>query len=290
MAFVDITPVSRERGGEAAMLADDGLHPSAAMYTQWTALALAGRRAGCWRDEPGRLRHRDDAARRDGAVAGQAGTRARAAPSCRASTGTAAATITTPASKLGSDPLYPGVCEALRGTDAPLLDLGCGLGLLAHALARRRPAHALSRRRQRRRQDLRARKAAARCDLGDAQFDTVDLADGVPAHRGSVAMLDVLQFIPEAAQMQRDRCRDRDAHARREAGDPHRPGRRQQSRARHALHRCASPSVVGWMNAAPLHYPDADALRARLAAAGLQATFTPLHGNTPFNNWLIVAG
>src|SRR5690606_36122166 len=36
--------------------------------------------------------------------------------------------------KLGSDPLYPGVCDALRGTTAPLLDLGCGLGLLAHAL------------------------------------------------------------------------------------------------------------------------------------------------------------
>jgi len=40
VAFVDITPVSRERGGEAAMLADDGLHPSAAMYTLWTQAAL----------------------------------------------------------------------------------------------------------------------------------------------------------------------------------------------------------------------------------------------------------
>ncbi|MGO4222281.1 SGNH/GDSL hydrolase family protein [Lysobacter sp. TAF61] len=40
VAFVDITPVSRERGGETIMLADDGLHPSAAMYTQWTTLAL----------------------------------------------------------------------------------------------------------------------------------------------------------------------------------------------------------------------------------------------------------
>ena len=38
VAFVDITPVSRERGGE--MLADDGLHPSAAMYTLWTQAAL----------------------------------------------------------------------------------------------------------------------------------------------------------------------------------------------------------------------------------------------------------
>ncbi|HEY0503321.1 MAG TPA: SGNH/GDSL hydrolase family protein [Lysobacter sp.] len=40
VAFVDITPVSRERGAQADMLAADGLHPSAAMYAQWTALAL----------------------------------------------------------------------------------------------------------------------------------------------------------------------------------------------------------------------------------------------------------
>ena len=36
--------------------------------------------------------------------------------------------------KLASDPLYPGVVAALRGCEAPLLDLGCGIGLLAHAL------------------------------------------------------------------------------------------------------------------------------------------------------------
>jgi lysophospholipase L1-like esterase len=40
VAFVDITPVSRARGAEAAMLAEDGLHPSALMYTEWTRLAL----------------------------------------------------------------------------------------------------------------------------------------------------------------------------------------------------------------------------------------------------------
>ena len=36
--------------------------------------------------------------------------------------------------KLRTDPLYPGVLQALRPTTAPVLDLGCGLGLLAHAL------------------------------------------------------------------------------------------------------------------------------------------------------------
>jgi lysophospholipase L1-like esterase len=36
-AFVDIAPVSRAHG--ATQVADDGLHPSAGLYAQWTALA-----------------------------------------------------------------------------------------------------------------------------------------------------------------------------------------------------------------------------------------------------------
>ncbi|WP_368565417.1 SGNH/GDSL hydrolase family protein [Pseudoxanthomonas sp. UTMC 1351] len=40
VAFVDITAVSRERGEDVKMLADDGLHPSAAMYAEWTKLAF----------------------------------------------------------------------------------------------------------------------------------------------------------------------------------------------------------------------------------------------------------
>jgi lysophospholipase L1-like esterase len=40
VAFVDIAPVSREHGGEAEMTADDGLHPSRAMYALWMRRAL----------------------------------------------------------------------------------------------------------------------------------------------------------------------------------------------------------------------------------------------------------
>jgi lysophospholipase L1-like esterase len=40
IAFVDITGISRERGAQPAMLVEDGLHPSAAMYAEWTRLAL----------------------------------------------------------------------------------------------------------------------------------------------------------------------------------------------------------------------------------------------------------
>lgn len=44
VAFIDITPVSREHGADARMLVEDGLHPSAAMYAHWTARALPAAR------------------------------------------------------------------------------------------------------------------------------------------------------------------------------------------------------------------------------------------------------
>ncbi|MEF9978856.1 MAG: SGNH/GDSL hydrolase family protein [Thermomonas sp.] len=40
VAFVDITTISRDRGGEPEMLVDDGLHPSAAQYARWAEAAL----------------------------------------------------------------------------------------------------------------------------------------------------------------------------------------------------------------------------------------------------------
>ncbi|WP_133478868.1 SGNH/GDSL hydrolase family protein [Cognatilysobacter segetis] len=40
IAFVDITPASREDGGSDAMLVHDGLHPSGAMYERWVDVAL----------------------------------------------------------------------------------------------------------------------------------------------------------------------------------------------------------------------------------------------------------
>jgi lysophospholipase L1-like esterase len=38
--YVDITPVSQRALGDRALLAGDGLHPSAAMYAEWARLAL----------------------------------------------------------------------------------------------------------------------------------------------------------------------------------------------------------------------------------------------------------
>lgn len=190
--------------------------------------------------------------------------------------------------KLMSDPLYPGVAQALRDSSAPLLDLGCGVGLLAHTL--RADGLAMPYRGV----DIdaakvdRATRAARNAGLCDVAFEAMDLSGRLPAHAGSVAVLDVLQYvdgnaqaaildaamemlIPGAVLVIRTGLDDGGRRAR-------------VTRAADLFGR-----AVGWMYSKPQRYPRADALRERLDAAGLASTFTPLYGKTPFNNWRIVA-
>lgn len=190
--------------------------------------------------------------------------------------------------KLASDPLYPGVLRALRGSDAPLLDLGCGLGLLAHAL----------------RQDgqvlpyygvdndapkiTRGTRVAQQRGLSDTRFEVIDLAHTLPSHQGSVAILDVLQYLPQTAQQ-----RLLDASVAMLT-----PGARLVIRAalddgsrRDSTTRLTDrfAHLIGWMQSVPVHYPNERDLRRTLEGAGLSVQFAPLYGKTPFNHWLIVA-
>lgn len=190
--------------------------------------------------------------------------------------------------KLRSDPLYPAVLAALRGSEAPVLDLGCGLGLLAHAL--HEDGQTLAYRGVDNDADkiARARMAADRRGLPAARFDVVDLAGGPPAHSGSVAILDVLQYLDPAAQ---------EALLRTAAGMLTPGGRlvirsavedgSRRSRTSRVTDRLAN--WVGWMQFRPRSYPTRESLRTPLEAAGLRVRLAPLYGRTPFNNWLLVA-
>jgi SAM-dependent methyltransferase len=190
--------------------------------------------------------------------------------------------------KLGSDPLYPGVAAALRGSRLPVLDLGCGIGLLAHALRAEQVALPYRGVDNDAGKITHARRAAERAALDDVEFSVVDLARAFPPHRGSVAILDVLQYLDDAAQRRLLQA----------AIAMLVPGARlvirtgiedgsRRMRITRTFDRVAN--LLGWMNAPPRHYPRADALRRTLDNAGLASTFTSLRGNTPFNNWLVVA-
>lgn len=190
--------------------------------------------------------------------------------------------------KLRTDPLYPGVLHALAGTHAPVLDLGCGLGLLAHALragGMSLPYHGV---------DIDADKIrrapliAARAGVEDVRFEVMDLGRQWPQHAGSVCILDVLQYL-EASQrsaMLRHMAAMLTPGARlvirSGLGDANPRGR--TTRVTDLL-----AHLTGWMQEVPRSYPTRASLQADLQAAGLQAEFMPLYGKTPFNNWLVVA-
>jgi SAM-dependent methyltransferase len=190
--------------------------------------------------------------------------------------------------KLRTDPLYPGVLATLRDTPGPILDLGCGLGLLAHAL------HADGQPRGYYGVDIdaskieRARQIARRTGLKDARFEVVDLGTHWPEHTGNVAILDMLQYLPDQVQA------GMLAHASRMLM----PGNKlvirsalgdDSSRGRTTRVTDLMAHFAGWMQEVPKSYPTRETLEGYLANAGLTATFSPLYGNTPFNNWLIVA-
>lgn len=190
--------------------------------------------------------------------------------------------------KLRSDPLYPGVLQALRGSTAPLLDMGCGLGLLAHALRHDQQTLAYRGVDNDAAKIRRATKVAERAGLVGSSFELMDLATTLPSHRGSVAILDVLQYLPEPAQQSLLRASaamlDGDGRLvmRMALADETRRGRISRIGDRAA-------NLIGWMQFRPRHYPSADALRAVLQHCGLRVNLSPLYGNTPFNNWLLVA-
>lgn len=191
--------------------------------------------------------------------------------------------------KLASDPLYERVGEILRGTREPLLDLGCGIGLLAHALRAGEYRGAYRGVDNDATKIAAARGAAERANLADARFECIDLAsEPFPPHRGSVTLLDVLQFVPEPAATalieRAAACVVPGARLVIRSGLENANARTRFTRAVDSLSR-----KVGWMNASPKRYPTRVGLAAVLARCGLRARFTPLSGCLPFNNWLIVA-
>ncbi|TXK60489.1 class I SAM-dependent methyltransferase [Alkalisalibacterium limincola] len=191
-------------------------------------------------------------------------------------------------SKLSSDPLYDGVAGALAGSRGPLLDLGCGLGLLAHHLSAVGLDLAYSGVDNDAGKIARATTAAGNAGLRQAHFDCIDLSRGLPAHSGSVTILDVLQFLPPEAQQP----------LLREAARRVAPGGRLVIRtglagtcwrARVTRGVDVLSRAIGWMNAGPRRYPERAQLESLLAREGLSTRFQPLWGRTPFNNWLVVA-
>lgn len=191
-------------------------------------------------------------------------------------------------SKLSLDPLYEDVGALLQGHSPPILDVGCGIGLMLHAL-RGSGVHA-----RYQGVDIDADKIAiARStvqqeDHGDVHFEVRDLTHDFPAHLGSVVLLDVLQYIEPAAQQElitkAARCVSPDGvlviRGGLDDGSLRAAFTRITDRIGHAIR---------WMGTSFKAQPKPSQLRAWLQQQGLQAEFRKPPLSAPFNNWLIIA-
>lgn len=189
-------------------------------------------------------------------------------------------------SKLKRDPLFPAVIEQLRGSSLPLLDVGCGLGLLAlqlKMLGYAAPIHGVDYDEPK---ILAARSAASKAALQDITFAAHDARHGLPDHAGDVCILDILQFFTPAEQREL-----LDLAVKRVA-----PGgkliirstvRDDSKRFRWTVWGDRLAKITFWMKAAPVYYPSKETFEEALSRYG-KLEIRPLYEGTPFNNYLIV--
>jgi SAM-dependent methyltransferase len=186
--------------------------------------------------------------------------------------------------KVLTDPLYPAVLDVLRQTREPLLDVGCGMGVLAFYLRERGwqpPCVGV---------DVDAKKIALAQRLqhqwsGALEFRAADVTRGLPQHSGSVTLLDMLQYLPHDAQTD-----VLISAASRVSAEGVLVIRNAMSGAgsRAGITRITD-TLAGWgrwMGTRPKDYPDRAQVCDTLAAQGLHGDFEPLWGHTPFHNWL----
>ncbi|MFC5740653.1 class I SAM-dependent methyltransferase [Dyella tabacisoli] len=190
--------------------------------------------------------------------------------------------------KLAYDPAYAATAALLGTSRLPLLDIGCGIGLLGqylHALGVLTEYVGLDHDPRK----IAAGQAAARNGGLDPcmQLRSADVA-ALPSLHGHVALLDVLHYLPAARQA--PLLESAAAHLAADGVLVIRNVLREPSWRFHATRvEEFFLRASGWIPGGAQHYPSAEEIRAPLEALGLAVHIESLRGRTPYNSYLIVA-
>ncbi len=188
--------------------------------------------------------------------------------------------------KLRRDPVFAAVFECLKDEPLPVLDAGCGVGLLEFYLRERgfaAPLHGF---------DFDAPKIAqaqriASAHYGGVTFSVAATDHALPGERGHVVILDVLHYLP--ADAQRDLLERTAAHVAPGGLCVIRETPRDGSwrfRATQLEERFIH-SIL-WMKSGAVHFPTIDEVIAPFERRGFSAEVRPLWGRTPFNSHLFI--
>ncbi len=187
--------------------------------------------------------------------------------------------------KLRSDPVFPAAFALLANSDQPLVDVGCGVGLLAFYLRERDFLPLISGLESDGRKIKRA-NAVAHGVYHHLQFIEQDVRAPI-AQTGSVVLFDLLHYLRPGDQTQLlDRLASRVA-----------PGGLliirdcpRDDNARFWLTYLAErfAQATSWNMRTPLHFPTRENIFSAFSEEQFSRAVEPLWGRTPFNNHLFV--
>jgi SAM-dependent methyltransferase len=183
--------------------------------------------------------------------------------------------------KIALDPAYPAVAKFLRDSARPLLDLGCGIGLLAaylRASGYRAPIFGLD-------VDREKIDIAGKVLTGNGERFSAGDAMDFPEHYGDIVMLDVLHYFGDEDQQR----------LLRKIAASIAPGG--VAMIRLALNepnwRFAATKAEEWFvhfsRWIPVHgwnFPTREEVLKPFAQDGLESDVRPMWGWTPFNSYL----
>ncbi len=187
--------------------------------------------------------------------------------------------------KVRSDPVFPAAFALLRNSGQPLVDVGCGVGLLAFYLRERNflaPICGL---------DCDGRKIERANSVGQSAYRDLEFLEqdvSAPlAQTGSIVLFDLLHYLapddqarllvrlaarvaPGGMLVIRDCPRDGNA----------------RFWLTHFAERFAQTTT--WNMKAVLHFPSREEIFAAFSESEFSRTVEPLWGRTPFNNHLFI--
>ncbi len=188
--------------------------------------------------------------------------------------------------KVQRDPIYPAAYELLRQSAEPILDVGCGVGLLPFYLRERQFAPSITGL-DRDARKIREAIAVAETNYSDIRFLEYNLQDGTPSFRGNIVIFDLLHYLPAAAQRR----------VLSDLAERVPPGGmlliRDCPRDRHPRFWATwfaelFAQAIMWNVGVPLHFPSRASISAAFGSPEWTEQTQPLWGGSPFNNHLFV--
>ncbi|MFL6567556.1 MAG: class I SAM-dependent methyltransferase [Chthoniobacterales bacterium] len=190
------------------------------------------------------------------------------------------------ASKLRRDGVFAAAYELLRESNQPILDIGCGVGLLPFYLRERGCTQLVIG------LDIDTRKTQRAREIAAGRYDGVTFLDqnagaALPQFDGNVTMFDILHYVPQPQQdgLLRDaasRVAGRGMLLLRDCV------RDDSLRYRITYWQERAAQAIGWNVKVPFHFVSREEICAPFAPNEFSHEERPMWGGGPFNNYLYI--